>query len=87
VHVPLAVDVGTKSVRALARFIVEIAAGDHILDRQPDAVIERPAQLEDVGVGERLVEACAVDGRRFLKERIVVMPRPQLVDADRVVGR
>ena len=72
--VALAVDVGAEGVRALARLLVEIAAGDHVVDRQADAGVEVPAQLQDVGLLVGRVEIGLEDGGRFLEERIVIVP-------------
>ena len=77
-HIPLAVDVGAEGMRALALFLVEIAAGDHVVDRQAHPLVEVLAQLEDVGLGERSVEVGVKHRRRFLEERVVVMPRHEV---------
>ena len=79
-HVALAVDVGAKGVRALAGLFVEVAAGDHVVDRQADAGVEVAAKLEDVGLRIHRVEIGGENRRRFLEERIVVMPGPQIGD-------
>ena len=79
-HVPFAVDVGAEGVRALAGLFVEVAAGDHIVDRQADSVVEFAAKLEDVGVRIDGVEVSREDRRRLLEEWVVIVPGTKLVD-------
>ena len=47
---------------------VQIAAGEHIIDRQADAGVKVPAQLQDIGLLVGRVEVGVEDGRRFLEE-------------------
>ena len=79
--VALAVDVGAEGVRALAGLLVQVAAGDHVVDRQADAGVEVAAELQDVGAGVDGVEVGLEDGGRLLEERVVVVPGPQVLDA------
>ena len=65
-----------------ALLLVQVAAGDHVVDRQADAGVEVAAELEDVGLRERRVEVGVEDRRRLLEERIVVVPGHQVVDLD-----
>ena len=81
-HVAFAVDVGAERMRALARLFVKVAAGDHVVDRQADAGVEIAAELEDVGLGVNGVEVGCENRRRLLEERVVIVPRAQLVDLD-----
>ena len=66
-------------MRALAGFLVKIATGEHVVDRQSDAAVERAAELDRV---QRAIDGVvvAVDRRRLLEERIVIVPRPQIFD-------
>ena len=67
-------------MRALAGLLVKIAAAQHVVDRQADALVELADDLDRVDLPvDRLV--VAIDGRRLLEERVVIVPRPQLVDA------
>ena len=79
-YVSLTIDVGAKGVGALAWFFVKVAAGDDVVDRQTDPGIEVAAELEDVGLGVHRVEIGGEQGRGFLKEGVVIMPRPQVAD-------
>ena len=81
-HVAFAVDVGAKGVGALAGLFVEVAAGDHVVDRQADARIKIAAKLEDIGLRVHRIEIGGENRRRFLKKRIVVMPGPEVGDRD-----
>ena len=69
-------------MRALAGLFVEVAAGDHVVDRQADAGVEIAAKLEDVGLGVNRVEVGREDRRRLLEERVVIVPGTQLRDRD-----
>src|SRR4029453_2773375 len=53
--VPVAIDVRAERVRGLPRLLVQIAPGDHVVDRQADALVEGAAELEDVRLRVRLV--------------------------------
>ena len=58
-HVALAVDVGAEGVRALAGLLVEVAAGDHVVDRQTDAGVEIAAELRGYRPSRRRVSRSA----------------------------
>src|SRR5262245_17135474 len=72
-------------MRALARLLVQIAAGNYIVDRQSDTAVKASTDGQDVGVGERRVELGVVYVRRLLEVRVVVVPRAQLVDGQPVI--
>ena len=78
--VALAVHVLAEGMRALAGLFEKVAAAQHVVDRQADARVELADDLDGV---DRPVDGAevAIDGRRLLEERIVVVPRPQLVNA------
>ena len=79
-HIALAVDVGAEGVGALAGLFVEVAPRDHVVDRQADSRVKIAAKLEDVGFRVDRVEIGGENGRRFLEERIVVMPGAEIGD-------
>ena len=77
--VALAVHVLAEGVRALARLFEKVAAGQHVVDRQADAFVKLADGLNRVdGAVDRL--EVAVDGRRLLEERVLIVPRPQVGD-------
>ena len=76
--VTVPVDIDAEGVLALALAREEVAAGEDVVDVDPDAA-ERPLpQLEDVAVAEERVEVDASVRRCVLEERIRVVPGPQL---------
>ena len=85
--VAFAIDVRAEGVRALAALLFQIAAGEDVRDRQADAGVEVLAQFQNVRAGERGVEVRLEHRRRFLEERIEVVPRHEFVGLDRILSR
>ena len=69
-------------MRALAGLLVEVAAGDHVVDRQADPGVKLAAELEDVGFGVRGVKVRREDGGGLLEERVVIVPGAQFINQD-----
>src|SRR5205814_1146792 len=86
-HIALPVNVCAKGVGTLPRFFVKIAAGEHVIYRQPYAGVVIPAELENVHLRVNRVEVCRGDNWGFLEERIVIMPGPQFVNGYAAIGR
>ena len=79
--VALAVDVLAEGMGTFAGLLEQVAAGQHVVDRQADARIKLTDHVDGLDwPKDRL--GVAVDGRRLLEERVVVVPRPQFLDAD-----
>ena len=53
---------------------------EHGADVEAEAVVGADGERLEVGVGEEVVEVDGARGRRVLEERVVVVPRAQLVD-------
>ena len=83
--VALAIHVRAERVRTFARLFVEIAASDHVVNRQADAGVVILADFEDVHIRIDRVEVGAKDGGRLLEERVVIMPGPQFIHGDAAV--
>ena len=84
-HVGGPVDAGAERVLVLPRALVEVAALQDVVDRQPDAPVEDAGDLDDVLLGlppVELVQVHLVRGRRCLEEGVVVVPGHQFRRGD-----
>ena len=86
-NVAAPVDIGAKGMRAFACLLIQIAPGDDVVDRKTDAGVKIATQLRQVRLTKGLVDVGGEDGGRLLEERILVMPRPQLIDWSVAGGR
>ena len=76
-----AVHVDAEGVLALAVALVEVGAGEQALDVEADSVEVAPRQRLEILLGEPGIEV-DLGGGCLLEERIAVVPRAELVDAD-----
>ena len=85
--VALAINVGAECMRTFTRLFVEIAAGDHVINRQTHARVVILGQFQDVHPGVYRVQVGPENSRRFLEEGVVIMPGPQLIHGDAAMLR
>lgn len=80
----VASQVGAEGVRILAWPRAEVVACllDDQVDGQIDAAIEIPCQANDVLLGVGRIKIGLEHRRRFLEEKVVVVPGHKLVDLD-----
>ena len=78
-HVAGAVDVDAERVLALAFARVQVAVPEHGAHVEAEAVVGAQRQGFEVGLGEEVVDRDRALGGRALEERVVVVPRAQVV--------
>ena len=75
---PDPVDVDAERVLALAVAREEVAAREHVVGLEADAVVRPARELDEVGASQVRVEVDAALGRDLLEEGVGVVPRREL---------